>query len=124
MEQDHNRSDERDEDRELTAVLGHASTPGLPAGAMDRLAARIAGEPQEPRVISFAPRPRATLSLWRYAAAVPLAASLALGVWLGANGTMDFALPSAVTGGVVLNDDAPVDDLGGVGDAYAEEGTT
>ena len=55
---------------------------------------------------------------------MPLAASLALGIWLGANGKMDFMMPSAVTGGVALNDDAPVDDLGGVGDAYAEEGTT
>jgi hypothetical protein len=37
---------------------------------------------------------------------------------------MDFMMPNAVTGGVALNDDTPVDDLGGVGDAYAEEGTT
>ena len=51
-------------------------------------------------------------------------ASLALGVWLGANGKMDFIMPSAITGGVALNDDGEVDDLGGVGDAYAEAGTT
>ena len=120
MEQDHNRSD----DRELRAVLGHASTPGLPPGAMDRLAARIAAEPQEAKVVSFTPRPRAAPSFWRYMAAVPLAASLALGLWLGANGKMDFVMPSAVTGGVALNDDAPVDDLGGIGDAYDGEGTT
>lgn len=123
MEQDHNRSDERDEERELRAVLGHASAPALPPGAMGRLSARIVAEPQETRVVAFAPRPRAAPSLWRYVAAVPLAASLALGVWLGANGKMDFAMPRAVTGGVTLNDDGPVDDLGGVGDAYAEEGT-
>ena len=55
---------------------------------------------------------------------MPLAASLALGVWLGANGKMDFIMPSAITGGVALNDDGEVDDLGGVGDAYAEAGTT
>ncbi|MEI7598780.1 MAG: hypothetical protein WCJ41_05595 [Aestuariivirga sp.] len=119
MEQDNNRS----EDRETRAVLAHASAPQLPAGAMDRLMARIAEEPQQAKVVHFAPRPRAAPTFWRYAAAVPLAASLALGVWLGANGRMDFMMPSAVTGGVALNDDAPVDDLGGVGDAYAEEGT-
>ena len=120
MEQDNNRS----ENREIRAVLARASVPPLPAGAMDRLMARIAAEPQDQKVVAFAPRPRVSRPFWRYAAAVPLAASLALGIWLGANGRMDFMMPSAVTGGVALNDDAPVDDLGGVGDAYAEEGTT
>ena len=122
MEQDNNRSD----DRELRAVLGHASAPQLPAAALERLAARIAVEPQDAKVVPFAPRPRPARGLWRFAAAVPLAASLALGIWLGANGKMDFLMPSAVTGGVALNDDAGIDDLGGVGDvtAYAEEGTT
>ncbi|PZF77731.1 hypothetical protein DK847_04675 [Aestuariivirga litoralis] len=120
MEQDNNHSG----DREVDAVLRHASRPPIPAGAMDRLMARIAEEPQQARVIAFVPRARRRATVWRYAAAVPLAASLALGVWLGANGRIDFLMPSAVTGGVALNDDAPVDDLGGVGDAYAEEGTT
>jgi hypothetical protein len=120
MEQDNNRS----EDREIRAVLARASEPQLPAGAADRLMARLAAESQERRVIAFAPRPRRSRPFWRYAAAVPLAASLALGIWLGANGRMDFMMPSAVTGGVALSDDTPVDDLGGVGDAYAEEGTT
>lgn len=121
MEPDNNRS----EDREVRAVLAHASAPQLPTGAMERLAARIAAEPQDARVIPFAPRPRPAPRVWRYAAAVPLAASLALGIWLGANGKMDFMMPRTVTGGVALNDDAGVDDLGGVGDvtAYAEEGT-
>ncbi len=120
MEQDNNRSEER----ELRAVLAQASQPQLPAGAADRLMARIAAEPQAGRVIAFAPRAKAQRPFWRYAAAVPLAASLALGVWLGANGRMDFMMPNAVTGGVALNDDTPVDDLGGVGAAYAEESTT
>ena len=120
MEQDNNRSDER----ELRAVLARASEPQLPAGAAERLMARIAAEPQERKIVQFAPRPQAPRPFWRYAAAVPLAASLALGVWLGANGKMDFMMPSAVTGGVALNDDTPVDDLGGVGAAFAEEGLT
>ena len=122
MEQDNNRSD----DREIDAVLARASVPAMPEGAMDRLMARIVAEPQqqEAKIIAFAPRPRTGQGFWRYAAAVPLAASLALGVWLGANGKMDFMMPSTVTGGVALNDDTPVDDLGGVGAAYAEEGTT
>lgn len=120
MEPDNKRS----EDHEARAVLALASLPQLPGGAADRLMARIAAQPQEARIVQFAPRPRGSRPVWRYAAAVPLAASLALGIWLGANGRMDFMMPSAVTGGVALNDDTPVDDLGGVGDAYAEEGTT
>jgi hypothetical protein len=122
MEHDNNRS----EDRETRAVLALASTPEIPSGAMDRVMARIADEPQDARIVQFVPRPRAARPFWRYATAVPLAASLALGVWLGANGKVDFIMPSAITGGVALNDDGAVDDLGGVGDvtAYAEESTT
>jgi hypothetical protein len=84
--------------------------------------ARIAEEPQEARVIPFAPRTLRRPSVFRYAAALPLAASLALGVYLGAKGTLDFMLPSAITGSVALNDDG-LDELGGVGEAnaYAEE---
>ena len=120
MEQDNNRS----EDREVSAVLALATTPSVPEGAMARLMERIAAEPQAAKVIAFTARPAPKTSFWRYATAVPLAASLALGVWLGANGKMDFMMPSAITGGVALNDDGAVDDLGGVGDAYAEAGTT
>ena len=111
-------------DRDIAAVLARASGPQLPDGAMDRLMARIAATPQDAKVIAFTPRQRPRSAFWRLAAAVPLAASLALGVWLGANGKMDFLMPTAVTGGVALNDDTPVDDLGGVGDAYAEDGTS
>jgi hypothetical protein len=63
--------------------------------------------------------------LIRPAAALPLAASLALGVYLGAIGQLDFMLPSAITGSIASNDEIP-DELGGVGeaDAYAEESLT
>ena len=111
---------------EIDAVLGLASVPDLPPGAMDRLMARLATEPQDQKVVPFAVRPQHRASVWRLAAALPLAASLALGVYLGAKGKMDFLMPSAVTGGVALNDDVQLDDLGGIGDAdaYAQEGTT
>jgi hypothetical protein len=75
-------------------------------------------------VIEF--RPRATpRSFMRYAAALPLAASLALGIYLGAQGSLDFMLPTAVTGDMALGDDV-TDDLGGVSeaDAYAAESLT
>lgn len=117
------RGQEREESgeaRAIDAVLRLATDPVLPAGASDRLMARIAEEPQEARIIPFAPRQRP--GLFRYAAALPLAASLALGVYFGAKGTLDFMLPSAITGSVALNDDG-LDELGGVGEAsaYAEE---
>lgn len=116
------------EAREIDAVLAHATTPPLAPDALSRLMARIAEEPQEKpeaTVIPFRPRERAPRpGLFRFATALPLAASLALGVYLGANGKLDFMLPTAITG-VALNDDAP-DDLGGVGeaDAYAEDNLT
>lgn len=111
-----------EDEREIEKVLGLASSPELPEGAAARLMARIAEEPQAARVIPFAPRAPVRRSPLRYAAALPLAASLALGVYLGAKGTLDFMLPTAITGGVALNEEVP-DDLGGVGeaDAYAEE---
>lgn len=112
------------EAREIDAVLALASDPPLPGDAMARLLARIAAEPQEAKVIAFAMRPRAARGFWRYAAAVPLAASLALGIYLGAQGSLDFMLPTAITGGVALNDDSQPDDLGGIGDAEAEESLT
>ena len=68
------------EAREIDAVLSLASVPPLPEGAAGRLMARIAAEPQENKVVALAPRREAPrMSPWRYAAALPLAASL---VWM------------------------------------------
>ena len=110
----------------IDRLLSLASTVTPPPDAMSRLMQRIAEEPQGAKVIAFPggsspPRSR----IFRYAAALPLAASLALGVYLGAMGSLDFMLPTSITGGVALNDEVP-DDLGGVGeaDAYAEESLT
>jgi hypothetical protein len=110
------------ETREIDAVLARASVPPIAEGAMPRLLTRIAAEPQHAAVLPFRPRgqmPRR--SLLRYATALPLAASLALGVYLGSRGTLDFMLPTAITG-VALNEEM-IDDLGGVSEAddYAAE---
>ncbi len=107
---------------EIDIVLARASVPPIPAGAVHSLLARIADEPQQAAVLPFQPRGQAPRrSLLRYATALPLAASLALGVYLGARGTLDFMMPAAITG-VVLNEEA-IDDLGGVSEAddYAAE---
>ena len=74
MEHVNNRS----EDRETRAVLALASTPDIPGAAMDRLMARIAAEPQAAKVVAFTTRPARKAGFWRFATAVPLAASLSL----------------------------------------------
>ncbi len=102
---------------ELRRILSRASAPEAPPEALARLMARIAAEPQAGKVVAFAPRPRR--GGWGLAA-LPLAASLLLGVYLGAKGQLDFMLPAAITGGVALGEDAIIDDLGGMGDAAAE----
>jgi hypothetical protein len=111
-----------DDGDEVGKVLRLASRPGLPEGASARLLARIAAEPQVARPIALPVRGPIRRSPLRYAAALPLAASLALGVYLGAQGSLDFMLPSAITGDVAQGEDV-VDELGGVGEAeaYAEE---
>lgn len=110
------------EGHDIDAVLSLATHPPLPEGAMARLMARVAEQPQEVRVIPLPRRASHRRSPYRYAAALPLAASLALGVYLGAKGTLDFMLPTAITGSLAINEDV-TDELGGVGeaDAYAQE---
>jgi hypothetical protein len=128
-------ADAHDVDR----LLSLATAPAVPAGAIGRLMAKLADETpaipastapgSTPDVVAFpvrAPAARPPQRRFiRYAAALPLAASLALGFYLGAQGSLDTVLPTAITGSVALNDDAP-DDLGGVGEAeaLAEETTS
>lgn len=119
MEEDmNNRPPMTDGDDGIDRVLALATVPELPPGAIERLMARI--EPGN--VVQFQPRLKTRSVIFRYAAALPLAASLALGIYLGAKGTLDFALPAAVTGEIASNDDTP-DDFSGVSEAeqYAED---
>ena len=106
---------------EADRLLALATIPDLPAGAIERLMARIDTARAGNVVLVRPAAPRRT-ALFRYMAALPLAASLALGVYLGAQGTLDFALPAAVTGDVASIDD-PAADFSGLGEAeqYVEE---
>lgn len=90
---------------------------------MARLLDRL-NEAPAAAVVEFRPRKSSKTQFLQYAA-LPLAASLALGIYLGALGALDVVLPSAITGSVASNED-PQDDLGGVGelDAYAEDNVT
>jgi hypothetical protein len=111
--------------RVIDRILAMASQPAVPDGAVARLLDGIAGQP-EAQVIPFRPAVRRRTGISRYGAAIPLAASLALGIYLGAQGSLDFMLPASITGGGVASIEYATDDLGGVGeaDAYAEENLT
>lgn len=104
----------------IDRILDHASRPTAPKDSVARLLDRLNGPP-DARVIEFRPGKSSKTQFLQYAA-LPLAASLALGIYLGALGALDVVLPSAITGSVASSDD-PQDDLGGVGelDAYAED---
>lgn len=83
--------------RSLDSALSHASRPVAPAAAADRLVAGATGA--SVNVVAFgrhattrSPAGRTTLS-GRLAVATSLAASLALGVYLGASGQSDWLTP-------------------------------
>ena len=85
-------------DKELDVLLSHASVPPLPQRAREKLMQRIAEEdaahaPATATVIPFRrARPQASRLGWL--AGLPLAASLALGIYLGSGGTFDNYLPT------------------------------
>jgi hypothetical protein len=113
------RVPEAEEARAIDIVLEAATNPELPAGAEERLLARLKGES---RVVTLQSRKAQPGPVLRWTAALPLAASLALGIYLGAMGTLDAFLPETVTGELAAGDEENAD-LSGVSEAeaYAEE---
>ena len=106
-------------DRAIDIVLKAATNPELPAGAEERLLARLE---REDRVVTLASGKAAPGPVLRWTAALPLAASLALGIYLGAMGDLDAFLPETVTGELAASDEENAD-LSGISEAeaYAEE---
>lgn len=102
---------ERTEAARIDAWLGAARAPDVPAGALERLEARLPGG----NVVNLAARraPAPLPSMWAGAA---LAASLAIGIYLGGSGLADDLVFS------LAQRDEPLD-LMGLGDveAIAEE---
>lgn len=76
--------------RALDLALARASRPVAPAGAAERLLART--EPVPPGIVPFA-RPSLTGVRGRLTVLTALAASLALGLYLGASGQVDGLTP-------------------------------
>lgn len=107
-------------DHELDRLLAMASKPVAPEGAEARLMAKLNPE----NVIAFRQRQGAERSALSWLAALPLAASLAFGLWLGIAGVGANLLPESLGGdSVAAIDDAAVSGIDEA-EAMAEESQT
>lgn len=111
---------ERASDRQLDLLLAAARQPELPPGAQERLAQRLAAAPGPLRVIARTARDDAQGWSLTWLAGLPLAASLALGIYLGAAGSLDSILPTSLTGQTASADSGDFSDFSGMTDAEAE----
>jgi hypothetical protein len=103
--------------REVDAVLAMASRPTNEARSLAEVLRRIeAGAPDGGNVVLLRPRSRPAISRWL--TAIPLAASLVVGVYAGASGTLDSFLPATLIGETLAAGEDP-GDLSGVSDAEA-----
>lgn len=84
-------------DDELDRLLAVATRPSLPEGAMARLNARIAQESGAGNVVALQRKAPPQGSRLGWLAGLPLAASLALGLYLGVGGEGGSLLPQALT---------------------------
>ncbi len=91
-------------DQELDRLLALASKPAPPRGAEDRLMAKINPE----NVVAFRLKQKKAQSAISWIAALPLAASLAFGIWLGAAGIGTDILPESLGGDAVAAADVDV----------------
>jgi hypothetical protein len=109
--------DENQMDEALDRLLKRATDPSIPEGAETRLMAAIRATEQQTNVVKFQPRPR----IQRWAVGIPLAASLVLGIYLGAKGTFDNYMPNSIIGDT-LADTTDSEPTSGLDDAesYAE----
>ena len=102
------------EARQIDAWLDLATVPAMALDFQTRLLVRARNGSAPANVIPLRPPARSQRPL-HWLAAVPLAASLVLGIYLGAAGSIDSLLPSAVTG-TVASSDEDSGDLSGVTD--------
>jgi hypothetical protein len=81
-------------DAALEGLLKRASDPAIPEGAEARLMAAVRLAEQQTNVVKFQPRPK----IHGWAVGLPLAASLALGIYLGSRDTFEAYFPDSMTG--------------------------
>jgi len=89
-----NHDDEMMSDKDLDVLLSHASTPQLPLGAKTRLLAKMEEQRASPKIMLRSQR-ESQKSRLGWLAGLPLAASLALGIYLGSAGPLESILPTA-----------------------------
>jgi hypothetical protein len=85
--------DEIQMDAALAKLLKRATDPVVPEGAEARLMLAIQSVGQQLNVVPFQPRPK--MQSWTMG--LPLAAALALGIYLGSKDTFDAYFPEAIT---------------------------
>lgn len=109
--------DEKQMDAALDKLLKRATGPAIPEGAEARLMTAIQETEQHLNIVQLQPRPR----FQRWAVGLPLAASLVLGIYLGARGTLDNYMPDSIIG-ETLADTVDSEPTSGLDDAesYAE----
>ena len=115
------RYDETRMNAALDKLLKRATDPAVPEGAEARLMLAIQSVGQQSNVVPF--QSRAKLQSW--AIGLPLAAALALGIYLGSLDTFDVYLPEAITDGVSadMSDSMPSTGLDEA-ESYAEGDVT
>ncbi len=113
--------DETQMDAALEKLLKRATEPSVPEGAEARLMLVLQSVEQQLKVVPFQPRPKiqgCTIGL-------PLAAALALGIYLGSRDTFDAYFPEAITDGISadMSDSMPSTGLDDA-ESYAEGDVT
>lgn len=93
-------------DKELDRLLGLASHPAPAADAAARAAARAMRDAEKSNVITFAPTQAPQRSTIGWLAALPLAASLAAGIYLGSAGLGAYVVPESLGGGALTEEEA------------------
>ena len=113
--------DETQMDAALEKLLKRATDPAVPEGAEARLMLALQSVGQQSNVVPLQPRPK----IQNWAIGLPLAAALALGIYLGSKDTFDAYLPEAFTDGVSvdMSDSMPTTGLDDA-ESYAEGDVT
>jgi hypothetical protein len=111
------------EARQFDQVLSTATAPAGEPASFDAILSAIASDaPRQENVVLFrSPAPSRRAVPIRWLAAVPLAASLALGIYVGATGSLDAFLPTSVVGETLAAGEDP-GDLSGISDIEAMTG--
>jgi hypothetical protein len=113
--------DETRMDAALEKLLKRATDPAVPDGAEARLMLAIRSVGQQVNVVPFHPRP----GMQGWTMGLPLAAALALGIYLGSKDTFDAYLPEVIIAGVSADmaDSMPTTGLDDA-ESYAEGDVT